>query len=346
MSNVEPDLLITPATGKVFIPEGEVYDWIYDQPEVFNMCCVLEDDVFISYDSHQGVAKAKGVDWIYEEESPLKDHIRDGEFRLRKGDIPMAVTGDLLAEKMGINPRFLSPIEIYYPSRTKRISLANPTGALESIKVFPAGLVSVNDDIDKGLLIISIDKMRELLKYENEVSGVEIRLVEGTTEKVQKKIQKEIQEKLGPEYIVKNRLQQNEVLYKMMKYEKIATYMVLFFAIIIIAFNIFGSLTMLIIEKRDDIQTLRHLGAEEKTIRNIFTLEGWLISLTGMAAGLVIGIVFALIQQHFGIIKMPGHFVVQAYPIILSVSDILFTAIGVAIIGYIIALIPSRVREL
>ena len=346
MSNVEPDLLITPATGKVFIPEGEVYDWIYDQPEVFNMCCVLEDDVFISYDSHQGVAKAKGVDWIYEEESPLKDHIRDGEFRLRKGDIPMAVTGDLLAEKMGINPRFLSPIEIYYPSRTKRISLANPTGALESIKVFPAGLVSVNDDIDKGLLIISIDKMRELLKYENEVSGVEIRLVEGTTEKVQKKIQKEIQEKLGPEYIVKNRLQQNEVLYKMMKYEKIATYMVLFFAIIIIAFNIFGSLTMLIIEKRDDIQTLQHLGAEEKTIRNIFTLEGWLISLTGMAAGLVIGIVFALIQQHFGIIKMPGHFVVQAYPIILSVSDILFTAIGVAIIGYIIALIPSRVREL
>ena len=258
----------------------------------------------------------------------------------------MAVTGDLLAEKMGINPRFLSPIEIYYPSRTKRISLANPTGALESIKVFPAGLVSVNDDIDKGLLIISIDKMRELLKYENEVSGVEIRLVEGTTEKVQKKIQKEIQEKLGPEYIVKNRLQQNEVLYKMMKYEKIATYMVLFFAIIIIAFNIFGSLTMLIIEKRDDIQTLRHLGAEEKTIKNIFTLEGWLISLTGMAAGLVIGIVFALIQQHFGIIKMPGHFVVQAYPIILSVSDILFTAIGVAIIGYIIALIPSRVREL
>ena len=346
MSNVEPDLLITPTTGKVFIPEGEVYDWIYDQPEVFNMCCILEDDVFISYDRHQGVAKAKGVDWIYEEESPLNEHVRDGEFRLRKGDIPLAVTGDLLAEKMGINHRFLSPIEIYYPSRTKRISLANPTGALESIKVFPAGVVSVNDDIDKGLLIISIDKMRELLKYEEEVSGVEIRLVEGTTEKEQKRIQREIQEKLGPEYAVKNRLQQNEVLYKMMKYEKIATYMVLFFAIIIIAFNIFGSLTMLIIEKRDDIQTLRHLGAEEKTIRNIFTLEGWLISLTGMAAGLFIGVAFALIQQHFGIIKMPGHFVVQAYPIILSVSDILLTAAGVAIIGYIIALIPSRVREL
>ena len=346
MSNVEPDLIITPTTGKVFIPEGETYDWIYEQPAVFNMCCILEEDVFISYDGRQGMAKAKGVDWIYEEESPLREKIADGEFRLRKGDIPMAVIGDLLAYKMGINPRFLSPIDIYYPSRTRRISLANPAGALESIRVFPSGTVSVSDDVDKQLLIISIDKMRELMEYEEEVSGVEIRLMEGTPEKELKRIQKEIQERLGPNFKVKDRLQQNEVLYKMMKYEKIATYMILFFAIIIIAFNIFGSLTMLIIEKREDIQILRCLGAEDKTIRNIFTLEGWLISLTGMIIGLVVGIGFALIQQHFGIIKMPGHFVVQAYPIILSVSDILFTAIGVATIGYLIAMIPSRFRDL
>ena len=346
MGNVEPDLLITPTTGKVFIPEGDTYDWIYEQPSVFNMCCVLEEDVFISYDGRQGMAKAKGVDWIYEEESPLRGHMAEGEFLLRKGDIPMAVIGDILAYKMGISHRFLAPVEIYYPSRTRRISLANPVGALESIKVYPAGTVSVNDDIDKQLLIISIEKMRELMEYESEVSGVEIRLEQGTSEKELRRIQKEIQERLGPNFKVKDRLQQNEVLYKMMKYEKIATYMILFFAIIIIAFNIFGSLTMLIIEKREDIQTLRYLGAEDKTIRNIFTLEGWMISLTGMAAGLVIGIVFSLIQQHFGIIKMPGHFVVQAYPIILSVSDILLTAISVATIGYLIALIPSRFRDL
>ena len=346
MSNVEPDLLITPSTGKVFIPEGETYDWIYDQPSVFNMCCVLEEDVFISYDGRQGMARAKGVDWIYEEESPLREQVSDGEFRLRRGDIPMSVVGDVLAYKMGINHRFLAPIEIYYPSRTRRISLANPAGALESIKVYPAGTVSINDDVDKQLMVISIDKMRELMEYEEEVSAVEIRLTEGTSEKELKRIQKEIQTRLGPDFKVKDRLQQNEVLYKMMKYEKIATYMILFFAIIIIAFNIFGSLTMLIIEKREDIQILRCLGAEDKTIRNIFTLEGWLISLTGMIIGLVVGIGFALIQQHFGIIKMPGHFVVQAYPIILSVSDILFTAIGVATIGYLIAMIPSRFRDL
>ena len=127
-----------------------------------------------------------------------------------------------------------------------------------------------------------------------------------------------------------------------MKYEKAAIFMILIFVIIIIAFNIFGSLSMLIIEKREDMQTLRSLGAQDSLIRRIFVLEGWLISLTGLAGGLVLGIGFAAIQQAFGIIKMPGHFVVQAYPIILSWSDILLTAIGVAVIGYLIALIPAR----
>ena len=116
--------------------------------------------------------------------------------------------------------------------------------------------------------------------------------------------------------------------------------MILIFDIIIIAFNIFGSLTMLIIEKESDIRTLRSLGAQESLIRRIFILEGWMISLTGLAAGLILGIGFALLQQHFGFIKMPGHFVVQAYPIILSWSDILLTVVGVAAIGYLIALLP------
>ena len=115
MGTVEPDLLITPATGKVFVPEGEVYDWIYDQPEVLSMCCVLEDNVFISYDGRQSLVKAKGADWIYEEETPLRKYILNGEFTLHKGDVPQAVLGDNLAHEMGINPRFLSPVEIYYP---------------------------------------------------------------------------------------------------------------------------------------------------------------------------------------------------------------------------------------
>jgi ABC-type lipoprotein release transport system permease subunit len=127
----------------------------------------------------------------------------------------------------------------------------------------------------------------------------------------------------------------------MMKYEKAAIFMILIFVVIIIAFNIFGSLSMLIIEKKHDIRTLSSLGAKDSLIKKVFILEGWMISLAGLAGGLVIGIGFALLQQKLGLIKMPGHFVVQAYPIILSWSDVLLTGAGVAIIGYLIALIPA-----
>lgn len=344
MSNVEPDLMITPAKGKVFVPEGSAYDWIYDQPEVFNMCCVLQDNAFINYEGKQEIVTVKGVDQIYDEETPIRDHISDGEFRLSKGDVKMAVVGDVLASRMGINPRFLSPVEIYYPKRTGRVSIADPANSLRSVKVFPSGIFSINDDIDKGLIITGIETMRELLNYDEEVSAVEIRVIQGTSEKKLSELQRGIEERLGPEFKVKNRLQQNEALYKMMRYEKIITYMILIFAIIIIAFNIFGSLSMLIIEKRDDIRTLRSLGAKDSLIKRIFVLEGWMISLTGMAGGLLSGILIVLLQQHFGIIKMPGHFVVEAYPVILSVSDILITMGGVAVIGYLIALLPVRLR--
>ena len=340
LSNVEPDLLITPSTGKVFVPEGETFDWLYFHPDVKNMCGVLQEQVFINYDGQQGLAKAKGVDWIYEDETPLKGHIREGEFRLHRGDVPMAAVGSGLAYSMGISPRFVSAIEIYYPSRTRKLSMANPLTSIEVVKVWPSSIFSINNDVDAELMILPIDKMRELLEYKDEVSEVEIRLIEGTSAKELRKLQKEISERLGPEFKVKDRFQQNESLYKMMKYEKAAIYMILIFVIIIIAFNIFGSLSMLIIEKRPDIGTLRSMGAQEGLIKRIFILEGWFISLAGMAAGLLVGTGFALLQQHFGFIKMPGHFVVQAYPVILSWSDIFLTAVGVAAIGYLIALLP------
>ena len=347
MSNVEPDLMITPSTGKTFVPEGETFDWLYDQPVVKNISSILQEQVFISYDGKQGLAKAKGVDWIYEEESPLKEHISDGEFKLHRGDIPLASVGIGLAYEMGINPRFLSPIEIYFPSRTRRISAANPLASLESIKVWPSSTFAINSDIDSDLLILPIEKMKELLEYDDEVSAIEIRLAEGFRKDELKKLKKELGERLGADFEVKDRFQQNASLYKMMKYEKAAIYMILIFVIIIIAFNIFGSLSMLIIEKEADIKTLRSLGAQDSLIKRIFILEGWMISLTGLAAGLLSGIGFALLQQHFGIIKMPGQFLVQAYPVILSLQDIVLTAAGVAIIGYLIAMLAysSRIRQ-
>ena len=348
LSNVEPDLMIVPSTGKVFTPEGETYDWIYDQESVRTMTCTLEEQVFINYDGKQSLVTAKGVDWVYEEETPIRNNLVEGEFKLHKGDIPLAAVGAVLAYELGLSPRFLSPIEVYYPNRKSRISMANPLASLESIKVWPSCTFSVNNDIDAQLMLLPIEKMRELLEYDDEVSAVEIRLSEGTDSKELKRLKNEISERLGEGFLVKDRFQQNESLYKMMKYEKAAIFLILIFVIIIIAFNIFGCLSMLIIEKRPDIETLSSLGASDKLIRRIFVLEGWMISLAGLAAGLVIGIIFSLLQQHFGFIKMPGHFLVQAYPIILSLKDVLITAAGVATVGYLIALPPAhsiRIRK-
>ena len=343
MGSVEPDLLITPATGKTFTPQGEAYDWIAEQESVLNMCCVLEEDVFINYADKQSLAKAKGVDWVYEAESPLRDYMIKGTFSLHRGDVPLACVGAELASDLGLEPHFLTPVEIYFPSRTRKISTSNPAASLERIKVWPSGVFNAGTDINKELIIIPIDKMRELLEYDSEVSAVEIRLKEGTSENSLKSLQSDIEERLGPGFKVKDRFQQNESLYRMMKYEKIAIYMILIFVIIIIAFNIFGSLSMLIIEKKTDISTLRHLGTPERTIRQIFVLEGWLISLTGLAAGLIIGLGFAFLQEQLGIIKMPGHFIVQAYPIVISWIDVLLVTGGVAVVGYLIALLPVSI---
>jgi ABC-type lipoprotein release transport system permease subunit len=340
MSNVEPDIMICPSNGKVFVPEGETYDWIYEQASVLNMSCVLQEQVFINYDGKQSLAKAKGVDWIYEEESPVRDHLLEGEFKLHRGDIPLAAVGGVLAYELGLSPRFLAPIEIFYPTRTGKISAASPMASVEAVKAWPSCTFSISQEIDDDLIIVPIELMRELLEYEREVSAVEIRLTEDADSRELQRLQAEISSRLGDGYKVLDRFQQNESLYKMMKYEKAAIYMILIFVIIIIAFNIFGSLSMLIIEKGQDIETLRSLGAQEKLIRRIFVLEGWMISLSGLVVGLVTGILFALAQQHFGFIKMPGHFTVQAYPIILSWSDILLTSAGVAVIGYLIALLP------
>ena len=346
MGNLEPDILITPSKGKVFVPEGECYDWIYAQESVASMCTVLQEQVFISYDGHQGVAIAKGMDAIAQEESPIRENIRDGKFEFRHGDIPEGVVGVGLAYKMGINPRFLAPIQLYYPSRTRKLSPSSPSSSIEYINIWPSGLFSINSEIDNSYILLDIDKMRELLEYSGEeVSAVEIRMKEGCEARELKRLMDGISERLGEDFTVSDRFRQNESLYKMMKYEKASIYLILIFVILIIGLNIHASLSMLIIEKREDISTLRAMGAGEKLIRRIFVLEGWFISLLGLAIGLLMGLAFCLLQQRFGLISMPGNFVIQAYPVVLKGSDLLITALSVAILGYLIAAFTERLSR-
>ena len=344
LGDAQPDLVVKPAAGKAFVPDSTAFAWLYDQEMVYNMSSVIEEQAFISFDGKQSLARVKGVDSVFEEESPIRNHITDGIFSLHRGTLPRAVVGSALAWSMDINPRFIAPLEIYYPDREGSISLSNPAASLRSTKVTVAGLFALNAELDAELVLVPIETMRELLDYDDEVSGVEIRVTEGTTEKDLKGLVTQLQDRLGPDYEVQDRYRQNEALYKMMRYEKLAIYMILIFIVVIIAFNIYSSLTMLIIEKKDDIGTLRSLGAPEPMTRRIFLLEGWLISLLGLVIGLVLGIAFVLLQQKYGLIRMPGSYIISAYPVILKASDIVWTVVGVALVGYLIALLPSLTK--
>ena len=340
ISDLSPDILVKPASGKVFLPEGEAFDWLGTQEAVSDVSPVLQESVFISYEGRQDVATAKGVGEHFAEKTRIAEHVRSGEFRLYHGEIPLCAVGAGLAYKMGISPHFVAALEIYYPDREKNLSLTNPAASLRSIKARPSCLVSFNADDDNRLLLLPLDEMRSLLKYDKEVSALDVRLDAGLSPRAQRRFIRQMQEQFGPGYKIQDRYRQNESLYKMMRYEKAAIFLILIFIIIIIAFNIFGSLSMLIIEKQDDIATLESIGAPSAMIRRIFVLEGWLISLLGLAVGLVFGLGLAWLQQRFGLIKMPGEFTIQSYPVIIQWTDILLTVIGVSLIGYLIALLP------
>ena len=342
LSHIEPDILVVPDSGKVFLPDTAFMERLAAESTVASVARVLQENVYISYDSRNGVARAKGVDDTYEQGHPVADCIVDGAFELHRGTVPKAVVGAGLAWRMGINPRFLTGIDIWFPARDRPFSLSNPAASIESVRVWPAGTFSVSGDADNNLILLPIEAMRELLGYDEEVSALEIRTAEGLSAKEQTRLIRSMAEALGPGFRVLDRFRQNEALYKMMRYEKAAIFLILIFVLIIIAFNIFGSLSMLIIEKKEDIGTLRSMGATDRLVRRIFVLEGWMISLLGLAAGLAAGIGIVLLQQQFGIVQMPGSFLDAPYPVILKPSDIIITATSVAVIGYLIALLPVR----
>ncbi len=348
LSDLSPDVLVTPATGKFFVPSGPAFDALLEDPRVEQICSVVEEQVFVAYGGRQQLARAKGVDAVYEAESRLADHVVEGIFALHDGSLPQAAIGVALAREMGIRPHFVDPLTLYYPRRGARIPLAGPAAALGSVKLHPAALLSVNATTDEELIVVPIDQMQHLLGLTDEVSGIELRLAStaagrgsGSANRAGQKFLRELQELLGPDFLVQDRVQQQPALYKMMRYEKLAIYLILLFVVIIIASNIFGSLSMLSISKRGDMETLRALGANDRLVRRIFVWEGWLVSLIGLAAGLLVGVALTLVQQHFGLVKMPGGFFLQAYPVVLQPADILWTALGVAAVGFAVSLLAA-----
>ena len=336
LSDVAPDIVVRPAAGKVFEPDSLAF--LIEDDDILVLSSTLEDQVFVSYEGRQSLARVKGIDVVGEEESAFRDHMVNGEWLLRKGDVPFAVAGVGLAQSLGLSPRFLTPMEIFYPSRVLAPSLANPAATLRKVSIRTGGVFSVNAEVDAKLLIVPIECMRELLEYPSEVSALEIWTAPGMAAEVCDRLSAQ----LGDGFKVLDRYRQNESVFKMMRYEKLAIFLILIFVVVIIAFNIYSSLKMLVIEKQGDIGTLRSLGASEGMIQRVFLLEGWLVSLFGMIIGFVLGVLVVWLQDRFGLVAMPGNFLVENYPVVLKAMDLVFIAGGVALVGWIMALIPSR----
>ena len=339
-----PDVLVTPSAVKVFSPEGR-FDFLAEDARVAAVCGVLEENVLVQYGDRDKVVTARGVDSLYEQVTLLRDHLTEGTFELSFGDLPQVVLGRTVALELGARPAFLQPLTAWFPSRTRQVDLLNPTASLRQVKLHLSGIVSLEQDFDQKYMFLPLSALRELLEYDDAVSAVEIHLVPESLNRhglAPREFLSSLQRALGDGFVVRDRQQQNSTLYKLLRYEKIAIYLILLFVMLIVSVNIYGSLSMLIIEKRDDIGTLRAMGADDSLIEKIFVREGWLISLSGIAAGVVLGLLVCWVQMRFGLVKMPGNFVVNAYPVVIQASDILIIIAGVALIGWLISFLTRR----
>lgn len=337
-STYESDLVISPAKGKFFSPNGEHFDRIRNDERVHSLSEVLEENAFVTYARKESIATIKGVDSVYLSNPKIHESIIEGEFALKVKGVDHAIVGRGLARDLGLRTRFLDPLIIYYPRRGEEVSVINPMASLSREILFPSGIVAADQSIDKRYIFLSIEKARSLLGSPDEVSSLEIIAQDGADVS---SLQKDIRSWLGDGFIVKNRFQQNETVYKMMTYEKVAIYMILLFIIVVVSCNVLSSLTMLIIEKEDDIRTLSSMGAPKSMIRRIFVLEGWLVTFIGMVCGLVLGVALCIVQQQLGIIKMPGSFIVSSYPVVINWIDILITFVGVSLVGFSITSLPA-----
>ncbi|MDR3219358.1 MAG: FtsX-like permease family protein [Dysgonamonadaceae bacterium] len=341
-SAFDSELKITPVKGKVFNPNTDLFLQIEAIPEVDIIVESLEDNAYINYRGKQSRAVLKGVSDNFAVSSDFADILIDGELKLTNGVNNFALLGLGLSYTLGVNAGFVFPLEIYAPKRNVAVNTANPSSSLSSDYVYIGGIFRVNQPVyDENYMMVPIDLARELFDYQTEVSAWELKLKAGSrVNQVQAKIQKI----LGDGFEVKDRYQQQEDTFKMINIEKWVSFLMLCFIMLITIFNITSSLSMLVVEKQNDVATLRNLGADNRLISRIFLFEGWMISAIGAVFGIVTGILICLGQQYFGWLKLGTglNFSVEAYPVIISAVDLIFIMLTVLSIGFIAVFYPVR----
>lgn len=340
----DPELKITAAQGKVFDGQDPAVRQLRDWPEVAVFSESVEDNAMVQYQDRQAMVVIKGVEDNFDQLTPIDSILFGrGEPLLHDEVANYAIPGIQLLSTLGTSIRFLDPLEVYAPKRGAKVNLANPAASFTTGSLFSSGLVfAVNQEkYDASYILTSISFARRLFQYTTEVSSIGLKLQPGTDTDA---LQRRIQQAIGHKYKVENRYEQQADTYRIMEIEKLISYLFLTFILAVACFNVIGSLSMLIIDKRDDVVTLRNLGASDRQITRIFLFEGRMISFFGAFAGIVLGLLLCWLQQTYGLISLgdSGAFVVDAYPVSVHATDVVLVFVTVLVVGFLSVWYPVQ----
>jgi len=344
----DPDLKIEAVEGKVFDPATAAMQQVRELAEVQLSCGVLQENALVEYADRQEISVLKGVDSSFRHLALIDSAIIDGAFTLTEDDIYYTLLGRGLAYTLGIKAAFAYPVKIFMPERTGKINMANPMASFVVEHAYISGVYQVDQPVyDDRFMLVPIELMRSMLDYEREVSALEIKLVPAAN---MPSVKKKIQQLVGEGFTVRDRFEQQESFFKIVQVEKWVTFLMLCFVLVLTLFNVLGSLTILMLEKEEDVKKLQSMGANNSLINRIFLFEGWMISIFGALIGIVIGIGICFVQQYFGLIKLgeaPGMFVIDAYPVKVEWTDVLIVlvtvvSLGLATVSYLVHLLGRR----
>ena len=330
------DLVISPASGKFVHFDTGVYEVLNRQPEIAGYDNVIEEKALAVYGDKQTPVILKGVNPDYIRHSSLADNIVHGEPVLESDNGQQAIVGYGIAAQLGLGLNFLQPLTFYYPDKNAAASVS----ALRSEQLFPSAFFSSQQDIENQYVLSSLEFAKSLFKTGDKISKIEITLTDPTA---MSRVKKKIAAELPSRYRIEDKYEINKVFYAMMKSEKLSVFLILLFILLIASFNIIGSVSMLILDKKEDLLTYKAMGLNNRDLISIFKTEGNLITAIGAFSGLMIGLAICLLQQKYGLITLgDGSYIIDAYPVKLVFQDILIILGAVLLIGYLASEFPVR----
>ncbi len=337
----DPDLKITVRKGKVFDYHTPEFDRALRLNGIQLISETLEENAVFMFGENQVPVLMKGVSEEFSLMTDMDKLLLEGEFKLREDVVDYTTLGSGLAMALGVRPGFINPIEIYAPKRNVKINVANPAAAFSKAYILVGGVFTLNSpEYDERMAIIPIQLARDLFDYDAEVSSLDVKLDPSVPPG---KVKREMERILGDNFVVEDRYEQQKESYRMLQIEKWVTFLIMVFILLIAVFNLVGSLSMLIMEKKEDIRSLQFMGASEKLIVRIFLYEGWLIAFLGIFIGIVSGVGLCLLQQYFGLLRLsdtPGAYIIDAYPVIVKGTDVLISFGVVSLISMLTVLYP------